>query len=87
MWLILNKCTGENFLCLRNVGYLVCLVLYQRIFFMARQPLVGQDLLIVEATRSHLDTPHSVGLLGMSNRSVAGTSTLQHTTPTRDRHP
>jgi hypothetical protein len=30
---------------------------------MAQQPLVGQDLLIIEASRSHSDTPHSVGLL------------------------
>jgi hypothetical protein len=27
------------------------------VFFMARQPLVGQGLLIVEALRSHSDTP------------------------------
>jgi hypothetical protein len=31
---------------------------------MAQQPLVGQGLLITEASRSHtLDTPHSVGFL------------------------
>jgi len=30
---------------------------------MVRQPPVDQDLLIVEALRSHSDTPHSVGLL------------------------
>jgi hypothetical protein len=27
----------------------------------AQQPLVGQTLLIIEASRSHSDTPHSVG--------------------------
>ena len=32
-------------------------------FFMAQQPLVGQGLLIIEASRSHSDTPQSVGLL------------------------
>jgi hypothetical protein len=37
---------------------------------MARQPLVCQDLLIIEASRSHSDTPHSVGLLWTSDRSV-----------------
>jgi len=30
---------------------------------MAQQPLLGQGLLIVEASRSHSDTPDSVGLL------------------------
>ena len=30
---------------------------------MAQQPIGGQGLLIVEASRSHSDTPHSVGLL------------------------
>ena len=32
-------------------------------FFMAQQPLVGQGLLIIEASRSHSDTPQSLGLL------------------------
>jgi len=54
---------------------------------MARQPLMGQDLLIVEASRSHSDTPQSVVLLCMSDRSVEGNSTLLHTTLARDRHP
>jgi hypothetical protein len=42
---------------------------------MAQQPLVGQGLLIIEASRSHSDTPHSVGLLWTSDQSVAETST------------
>jgi len=29
---------------------------------MAQQPLVGQGLLVIEASRSHSGTPHSVGL-------------------------
>jgi hypothetical protein len=33
---------------------------------MAQQPTVGHDLLIVEATRSHSDTPHSIGFLWTS---------------------
>jgi hypothetical protein len=33
------------------------------LYFMAQQPLVGQGLLIIEASRSQSDTPHSVGLL------------------------
>jgi hypothetical protein len=45
------------------------------VFPMAQQPLVDQGLLIVEASRSHSDTPHSVGLLWTSDRSDAETST------------
>jgi hypothetical protein len=40
---------------------------------MGHQPLVGQDLLIVEASRSHSDTPHSVRLFWTSDQSVAET--------------
>jgi hypothetical protein len=42
--------------------------------------LVAQSLLIVEVSISHSDAPHSVGLLWMSDRLVAETSTWQHTT-------
>jgi hypothetical protein len=50
--------------------------LHQDYFFpMAQQPLVGQGHLIVEASRSHSDTPHSVGLLWTSDEPVAETST------------
>jgi hypothetical protein len=51
---------------------------------MARQPLVGQGRLIVEALWSHSDTPHSVGLLWMTDQPDTDTSTWQHTTLTRD---
>ena len=50
-------------------------------------PHWAKDLLIVEDSRSHLDTPHSVGLLWTSGQTVAETSTWQRTTLTRDRHP
>ena len=40
-------------------------------FFMARQPHWGLGFLIVEVSRSHSDTPHSVGLFWTSNRPVA----------------
>jgi len=43
-------------------------------------PLVGQGLLIIENSRSHSDTLHSVGLLWTSDQPVAETSTWQHTT-------
>jgi len=51
-----------------------------------QQPLAGQSL-IFETSRSHSDTPHSAELLWTSDRAVAQTSTWQHTTPTRHRHP
>jgi hypothetical protein len=58
------------------------------IFFpMVRQPLGGLGLLIIKASRSNSDTPHSVGLLWTSDQPVAETSTWHHTTLTRDRHP
>jgi hypothetical protein len=42
----------------------------------------------VEVSRSHsVDTPHYVGLLRTRDQLVAETSTWQHTTLTRDRHP
>jgi hypothetical protein len=46
----------------------------------AQQPLVGQGLLINEASRSHSGTPHAVGLLWTSDQPEAETSTWQHTT-------
>jgi hypothetical protein len=51
---------------------------------MAQQPLLGQGLLIIEASRLHSETPQSVVLLWMSDQPDAQTSTLQHTTLTRD---
>ena len=41
----------------------------------AQKPLLGQDLLNIEASRSHSDTQHQVGLLWTSDRPVAETST------------
>ena len=40
-----------------------------------------------EFSRSHSDTPHLVGLLWTSDRTVAKMSTVQHTTLIRYRHP
>jgi len=54
---------------------------------MERQPLVGQDLLIIKASRSHSDTPHSVRLLWTGDQPEADTHIWQHTTLTTDRHP
>jgi len=51
-----------------------------------QQPLVSQSLLIIEASRSHSDIVHSVGLLWKSDQPHAGTSTWKNTTPTREGH-
>jgi hypothetical protein len=60
----------------------------------ARQPIVGQGLLVIEASRSHSVTPHTVGILWMSDQLVAETSTWRDTTftlgfmpPRRDSSP
>jgi hypothetical protein len=53
---------------------------------MAQQSLVGQGLSSVEATPSHSDTPHSVGLLWTSDHPDAETSTWQRTTLTTEIH-
>jgi len=51
---------------------------------MAQQPPGGQGLLITEDSRSHSDTPQSVGLLWISNQPDAQTSTWQtHNNPKR----
>jgi hypothetical protein len=50
----------------------------------AQQPLVSQGLFIIVASRSHSDTPHSLGLLWASHYTDAETSTFQHPTLTRD---
>jgi hypothetical protein len=46
---------------------------------MAQQPPVGQDLFIVQASRSQSDTPYSVGLLWTSDQPAAETTyTIQN---------
>jgi len=50
-------------------------------------PTVGQDVFIIEASDSHSDTPHSVGLIRTTDQPVAETSTSQHTTLTTDGPP
>jgi len=52
---------------------------------MTQQPPVGESLLVVEVSRSHTDSLHSVWLLWTSNQLNAETSTWQHTTLTRHR--
>ena len=59
---------------------IVCIYIYIYIFKppsfpMAQQPLVGHGLLVIEASQSHSDTPHSVGLLWTSDQPDVETST------------
>ena len=56
-----------------NLQHVFCFLYF--FFSMVQQPLVGQGLLIIEASRSHSDTSHSVGLLCTRNQPVADTST------------
>ena len=46
---------------------------------MMQQPLADQALLIIQVSRSHSDTPHSVGLSWTSDQSDTETSTSQQT--------
>jgi len=50
---------------------------------------VGQSFLCVAPSQSRFDTPHSAGLLWMSDRTEVETATCHTslTTLTRDRHP
>jgi hypothetical protein len=57
------------------------------LFSMVQQPLMGQGLLIIEASQSHWDTPHSVELPWTSYQPDAETSAWQPTTHSTDRHP
>jgi hypothetical protein len=79
-------CVWENMYYF-NISVYVLACEQSIVIFMAQQPLVDQCLLVIEAIRSHSDTPHLLGLLWMSDQPDAGTSTWQHTTFTRDRHP
>jgi hypothetical protein len=55
-------------------------------FFMAQQPLVGQGLLIIEGSRSHSATSHSVGLLWTSDQPDADISDNTQDSQERDIH-
>ena len=53
-----------------------------RIFFfppLVQLSVVGQGLLVIEASRSHSHTPHSVGFLSTSDQPVAATSLPDNT--------
>jgi hypothetical protein len=57
-------CSTSVFCCMMGIVRVGFIIFHGVLFFppMARQPLVVQSR-IIEASRSHSDTPHSVGLL------------------------
>ena len=55
----------------------LCPILLCPILPIARQPLLGQSIFIIEASRSHSGTPLSVGLVQMGDKRKAETSTWQ----------
>jgi hypothetical protein len=83
--------SSDNWLFQHNSGVVDmcrCVCIYIYIYFsMEQQSLVGQGLLIVEASRSQSHSPYSLWIRWTSDQPVAGTSAWQHTTLTRDRHP
>jgi len=48
---------------------------FNNFLLIAQQPPVGQGLPIIEASLSHSDTPHSIGLLWTSDQPVSETYT------------
>ena len=81
-----NKWTFRTFLGTGGNGCGLWFPTPSLFFPMAQQPIVGQGL-VIDASRSPSDTPHSVGLLWTSDQPDADTPTWQHTTLTRDRRP
>jgi hypothetical protein len=61
----------------RPIGRYICLlsklVSFPSFFPVAQEPKSGLGRLVLEVSRSHSDTPHSVGLLWTSDQSVAET--------------
>jgi len=64
------------------MGFLIRILTQYYPPLMAQQPPVGQGLLSIEASRSHSDTLHSVGLFCTSDQPDAETSTWHNTQQT-----
>jgi hypothetical protein len=85
---VLKSCIGITDFCFTNLtrhlitDILVLITLEWFFTPKTLQPPVGRSPFIIGATRSHSDTPHSVGFLWTSDRPVAETNTWQHTTLT-----
>jgi hypothetical protein len=77
---LLLRCQSVTFftLSILFIPIQLLVLLHACLFVFGRDPPpspVGQGLLIHEFSRSHSDTPQSVGLLWMSDQLVAETST------------
>jgi hypothetical protein len=87
------KTDHDHFHVLPNSLFIVHSRSYSTVFFsVAWQPLVDQGLLIVEASRSHPGTPHSVGLHWTSDHPDTETTWRHnirktHPCPRRDSNP
>ena len=91
IFLTLSVLPDDGYVCQPKHAEITLIVLYPYIpvhffFPMAQQPFGGLGRLIFRGF-TITDTPHLVGLLWTSDQLVAETSTWQHTTLTRDRHP
>ena len=60
--------TAGKFVPVSNVTLMNVCKKYFVFFFVAQEPLVGLGFLHVEGSRSHSDTPHSVGFLQTSDQ-------------------
>jgi len=70
--------TGKNGVLLErwflSTGYRTKILPLKFCFFIVQQPPFGQGLFIIEASRSHSDTTHSVGLLWTNDQPALETS-------------
>jgi len=81
-WLVYTHCIITMFtkahrnLKLNKVEHLYIQFILNLLFSpMAQKPLLGQNLLIFEASESHSDTAHSVGFLWTTDQPDTETST------------
>ena len=61
--------------CNKTSRTIIIIIVIIIIISTAQQPVMGQGVLIMEVSRSHSDTPQSVGLLWMSDQPDTETST------------
>jgi len=67
--ILLYRNTGTGTVVCYYNYWLLCFNSSHFFFFVFRQPQVGLGLLIIEASQSHSDTPHSLGLLWTSDQT------------------
>jgi hypothetical protein len=70
-----------------TIVHVICDLPFSQYFFRGSRFLTDQGLLIFEASRSHSNTPDSVGFLWTGDWDDEGNTIWQQTTFTRDRHP